>query len=136
MKRVQYKETQWIIPQNIVRENGTKTLLYGTRKYFVTEDGQFFIEFWNADGILVKTKPINIYTKGGTPTNPYQCLPTQEYVHRVLAEAFIPNPENKRTVNHIDGNRLNNQLSNLEWATYSENMIHAHKLKRERNNNK
>lgn len=42
-------------------------------------------------------------------------------IHRLLAEAFIPNPEGKTTVDHIDGNRKNNALSNLRWATYSEN---------------
>lgn len=42
-------------------------------------------------------------------------------VHRLLAEAFIPNPENKPCIDHKDGNRQNNSLSNLRWATYSEN---------------
>lgn len=41
-------------------------------------------------------------------------------VHRLMAEAFIPNPENKPTVDHKDGNRKNNSLDNLRWATYSE----------------
>lgn len=41
-------------------------------------------------------------------------------VHRLLASAFIPNPENKPTVDHIDRNRRNNNLENLRWATYNE----------------
>jgi hypothetical protein len=42
-------------------------------------------------------------------------------VHRLTAKAFIPNPENKPIVDHIDGDRTNNNISNLRWATYSEN---------------
>ena len=42
-------------------------------------------------------------------------------IHRLVAEAFIPNPKNKLTVDHIDGNRQNNSIENLRWATYSEN---------------
>jgi len=46
-------------------------------------------------------------------------------LHRILAETFIPNPENKKTVNHIDGDKKNYSLENLEWATHKENQIHA-----------
>ena len=48
-------------------------------------------------------------------------------VHRIVALAFIPNHESKRTVNHIDGNKQNNCVDNLEWATHSENISHANK---------
>ena len=50
---------------------------------------------------------------------------TQQYIHRLVAEAFIPKDEGRDFVNHINGNKQDYNLSNLEWCTRSENMLHS-----------
>ena len=49
-------------------------------------------------------------------------------IHRLVAEYFVPNPDNKPIVNHIDANKTNNYYKNLEWVTDQENRDHASKL--------
>tara|TARA_R110000744_G_scaffold143311_1_gene255155 strand:+ start:409 stop:936 length:528 start_codon:yes stop_codon:yes gene_type:complete len=75
------------------------------------------------------TKLRSSYRTGGRATSGYLGISTnnapEKYIHRIVASTFIPNPENKATVNHIDGNKTNNHIDNLEWATYIENMHHA-----------
>lgn len=66
----------------------------------------------DADGYLV----VNLHKYGVSNVIP---------VHRLVAESFLDNLDNMPTVNHKDGNKLNNDVSNLEWATYAENNIHA-----------
>ena len=93
----------------------------GCSNYYAVEDGNIFATWWmqnlhqdiSPDGypevVITRDDKTVWYTK----------------THRVIAMAFVPNPENKDTVNHIDGNKMNNHPSNLEWMWNWENMDHA-----------
>lgn len=94
--------------------------------YTIYEDGRIFSKYVNRFITPILDRKVGYYRialkldSGGK---------SHFLVHRLLAIHFIPNPENKEEVNHIDGNKLNNSINNLEWVTRNENMAHAHKLK-------
>lgn len=68
----------------------------------------------------------NILITGYYYVNLYKnSKPKHKTIHRLVAQAFISNPENKPFINHKDGNKLNNCVYNLEWVTCGENNIHA-----------
>lgn len=80
----------------------------------------------NSKNLIMKTKPSNdgyvrilLYKSGKYKAH---------YLHILVAKAFIDNPQNKAEVNHIDGNKNNNVISNLEWVTRRENHFHAVKM--------
>lgn len=92
------------------------------------------------DKVRVKVrqgKTVHAFYKGRTMKNKYKedgylsvhlrddQKSSHPSTHRLVALAFIPNIENKPTVNHKDGNKQNNNISNLEWSTYSEQTLHA-----------
>jgi hypothetical protein len=88
--------------------------------YLISKDGDIYSNYTNKKLKCSSDKngylKIRLVNKSGRKTM---------FLHRLLAIQFIPNPLNKPFINHIDGNKYNNRLYNLEWCTHKENMKHA-----------
>ena len=91
---------------------GSTYSIYSDGKLYNLETKKFKKWTNNGNGYIKTQIWIN-----GKPKNMYQ--------HRLLAEQFIPNPENKKQVNHINGIKSDNRIENLEWVTQSENGKHS-----------
>ena len=105
-----------------------KDNIKGFPGYHITREGLLYSRYDNKGRLTPNTwkirKPTvstNGYIKYGFCLR-FKKIKTQLYAHRLVAEAYIPNPLNKPCVCHKDNNPLNNRVSNLYWGTYSENM--------------
>ena len=92
-------------------------------KYCITQQGDVV----NANG---KTLAFTVNKKTGYKTVSLwkNNIGSSKTIHRLVALTYLTNPNNLPEVNHIDGNKLNNHVDNLEWVTRSENMIHAYSI--------
>lgn len=96
--------------------------------YFITNTGDVYSRNYKQTGRLKKLKPmvdINGYLTIDLFQNGKRF---NKKIHRLVAEAFIPNPDKKPCINHINGKHNCNCVENLEWCTYNENMLHSYRV--------
>jgi hypothetical protein len=91
------------------------------KDYFVDMEGRIYSK--RKFNVLTELKQYKTGHKGYVKVRINR---KDQFVHRLVAIAYLENLENKETVNHIDGNKENNHVNNLEWCTRSENLQHAY----------
>lgn len=92
--------------------------------YLVSEDGKVYSEKYGYRKELKQFEHKGYRRVALSKNNKRRMFP----VHRLVADAFLPNPKNKPYVNHLDGNKRNNHWSNLEWCTRAENQEHSREI--------
>ena len=98
--------------------------IYGFKGYYITSDGRVW---GKRKGGFLKPSVANGYHRVSLSRNG---IVVNKLVHRLVAEAFIENPLCKKEVNHIDENKTNNNVTNLEWCTRLENVRHGTGIQR------